>query len=207
MSEIILARGRELTEDREILEGMFRLRHQVFRERLGWDVRSEHGMERDGYDDLNPLYMVVREGAAVEGCWRILPTTGPYMLKDTFPLLLRGEAPPRDPAVWEVSRFAVRHCDCHDRGLSGIGGLTLDMFQKVVVLAERNGVRAYVTVISVSFERLLRKIGMPMRRFGDGRARKAGKVMSVAVWIDVDDQLKECILKAREAARTLPVAA
>ncbi len=207
MSEIILANGRELAGNRDILNGMFRLRHQIFHERLGWDVNSENGMERDEFDDLNPVYMVAREGIEVEGCWRILPTSGPYMLKDTFPDLLRGEAAPQDPAVWEVSRFAISHCDYHDKGLGGIGSLTIDMFLKVVDLAERNGVHSYVTVISASFERLLKKIGMPMRRFGDGKAQRIGKVISVAVWIDVDDELKDCFLKAREATRSLPVAA
>lgn len=207
MCEIILASGRELAGSREMLKGMFSLRHQIFHERLGWDVGSEDGMERDEFDSLNPIYMVAREGSEVEGCWRILPTTGPYMLKDTFPALLRGEPAPQDPAIWEVSRFAITHCDYHDRGLGGIGSLTIDMFLRVVALAENNGVRSYVTVISASFERLLKKINMPMRRFGDGKAQRIGKVISVAVWIDVNDQLRECFLKARETARTLPVAA
>ncbi len=207
MSDIILASGKELAGNSEMLYGMFSLRHHIFHGRLGWSVKSENGMERDEFDDLNPVYMVAREGAKVEGCWRILPTTGPYMLKDTFPDLLRGEEAPQDPSIWEVSRFAITHCDYHDRGLGGIGSLTIDMFLKVVELAERNDVRSYVTVISASFERLLKKINMPMRRFGDGKAQRMGKVISVAVWIDVNDQLKDCFLKARDATRAYPVAA
>ncbi|MGH8604362.1 MAG: acyl-homoserine-lactone synthase, partial [Gammaproteobacteria bacterium] len=84
--------------DRSVLEEMFRLRHTVFRERLGWEVNGAQGQERDPYDDLAPVYIIARnDQRKVEGCWRILSTTGPYMLKDTFPELLRGEPAPTDP--------------------------------------------------------------------------------------------------------------
>ena len=43
----------------------------------------------------------------VLGCWRLLPTTGPNMLKDTFPQLLHGHPAPHQTDVWELSRFAV----------------------------------------------------------------------------------------------------
>ena len=41
-------------------------------------------------------YMMIREPGpgTLRGCWRLLPTEGPYMLKDSFPELLHGaEAP------------------------------------------------------------------------------------------------------------------
>jgi len=44
---------------------------------------------------------------AVVGCWRLLPTTGPYMLKDIFSHLLWGKPAPEQPDVWEISRFAI----------------------------------------------------------------------------------------------------
>ncbi len=41
------------------------------------------------------------------GSWRLLPTTGPYMLRDVFPQLLHGVAAPAAADTWEISRFAV----------------------------------------------------------------------------------------------------
>src|SRR5690348_10357820 len=89
------------------LEGMFRLRHEVFKERLDWEVGSRAGKERDVFDDLDPVYIVCEKDGDVLGSWRLLPTTGPYMLQDVFPELLHGQPAPNAPHVWEISRFAV----------------------------------------------------------------------------------------------------
>ena len=70
------------------LDGMFKLRHEVFKERLDWEVGSQAGKERDMFDDLDPVYIVCEHQGEVLGSWRLLQTTRPYMLKDVFPELL-----------------------------------------------------------------------------------------------------------------------
>ena len=58
------------------------LRAKVFRDRMGWAVPVLAGMEIDGYDALEPHYMVIRaDDQRICGCWRMLPTMGPYMLR------------------------------------------------------------------------------------------------------------------------------
>lgn len=42
------------------LENMLRLRARFFYDRMGWDVRVENGMERDGYDELDPHYLLMK---------------------------------------------------------------------------------------------------------------------------------------------------
>ena len=59
------------------------------------------------FDDCDPVYIVCENQGEVLGSWRLLPTTGPYMLKDVFPELLYGQQAPQAPDVWEISRFAV----------------------------------------------------------------------------------------------------
>ena len=49
------------------LEGMFRLRHEVFKERLAWEVGSVAGKERDLFDDLDPVYIVCEHEG--QGYW------------------------------------------------------------------------------------------------------------------------------------------
>jgi acyl homoserine lactone synthase len=44
-----------LREHADIVKDMFRLRKRVFADRLGWDVQISQGMERDRFDDLDPL--------------------------------------------------------------------------------------------------------------------------------------------------------
>ena len=101
---------------RQKLDQMFQLRHRVFKERMEWDVNSRNGKERDVYDLLRPVYLLATdESGRVEGTWRLLPTTGPYMLRDTFAELLAGEAAPARADVWELSRFALAPAHPGDR--------------------------------------------------------------------------------------------
>jgi len=179
---------------RQTMRRMFRFRHRVFHERLGWEVESRNGLEMDRFDALDPVYMVsenVRK--EIDGSWRLLPTTGPYMLKDTFPQLLRGEAAPRDPAVWEISRFATLAGGCRERAQANLGQVTFAMIRSLLPFAEAHGIRQYVFVTSVALERLVRRIGLPLRRFGDGQAQRVGKVLSVACWLDVDAEFREAV--------------
>src|SRR5258707_12945481 len=78
----------------EIAE-IHRLRHRIFKERLGWDVQVSGDMEVDEFDALRPAYLLQRAtNGRVQGCVRLLPSTGPTMLVDTFPILLASAPPP-----------------------------------------------------------------------------------------------------------------
>ena len=100
--------GSEVEQYRKDFEGILRLRHRVFNERLNWEVSSSNGRERDRFDDLDPIYFAsLNDRGDVDGTWRLLPTTGPHMLSDVFPFLLDGRPIPRSPLVWEMSRLAL----------------------------------------------------------------------------------------------------
>jgi N-acyl-L-homoserine lactone synthetase len=75
------------------MDAMFRNRASVFSERLGWEVTVKDGRERDVFDDENPLYLISVDPytGAYWGSLRLLPTTGPNMLRD------------------EVEQFCIRH--------------------------------------------------------------------------------------------------
>ena len=73
---VTIVKGGSIFMSRVDLEKMFRLRFRMFRERLGWDVDCDDGQEHDGFDALDPLYVLAKEGTSVVGCWRMLPTTG-----------------------------------------------------------------------------------------------------------------------------------
>ena len=194
MNQIVMGRASDRTLDRATMDGMFALRHEVFHDRLGWKVDSREGREIDAYDGLDPVYMIVRrERGGVEGCWRMLPTTGRYMLRDTFPELLAGEAAPAASDVWELSRFALAQAHPGDRRQAHFGEVTLRMMQQVVEWADEHGIQAYVTVTSVALERMLRRAGIPLQRFGDGSSQRVGAVRSVACWIPINDQTRAAV--------------
>ncbi len=106
---ITLINGSERNEFSFIVNEMHKIRAQVFRDRLMWDVSVENGLERDEFDDENPLYLVsVDENSGiVQGSLRLLPTTGPNMLRDVFPILLEDGNVVESANIWEVSRFAI----------------------------------------------------------------------------------------------------
>jgi len=60
MSRIELAQRGDGRLDNATLQAMYRLRHAVFHDRLGWDVTSDHGMEHDEFDQVNPIYALAR---------------------------------------------------------------------------------------------------------------------------------------------------
>jgi len=206
MSDILVGRSGAGTLDPRVLVEMYRFRDEVFRQRLRWQVQSHDGEERDQFDALDPTYIISRDArSTVNGCWRVLPTTGSYMLRDVFSELLQGEPAPCDPQVWELSRFAVAVADPDERAQASFSPLTFEMLRAACDFALENDVREYVTVCSVAMERLMRAVGVPLTRLGEGRAKRVGTVLSVACRIPISAQLQQVIygrapVPAREKA-------
>lgn len=171
------------------LAQMYRLRAKVFGERMGWKVAVSAGMEIDDYDAQSPFYLLVRDGSGmVCGCWRLLPTQGAYMLRDTFSELLHGHDAPASPRVWELSRFAIVSAE---RTGYGFGELALDAMRSVVAFADRLGITRYVTVTTTAVERLLARSRIEIRRFGP--PIRIGSVNAVALAIELGEQTHEAL--------------
>ncbi len=68
--------------------------------------------------------------------------------------------------------------------------LSFDMFQQTYNFALEQNITSYVTVVSAAVERMFVRAGFPMRRFGDGRSQKIGKITSVACWMDINEQYR-----------------
>lgn len=186
MEQIIFAEHGNNFSDRQAIMGMYRLRHKVFKERLGWQVRSLDGMERDEFDRVNPVYVLAKDDEGeVVGCWRLLPTTGPYMLKNTFSQLLQGRPAPQQTDVWELSRFAIDSSRMESSGF-GLSEIPMRMVQMAVRFAQENRIQRYVSVASVAVDRMFRKAGIHMTRLGE--PMKIGDVLTVAVTLEIDEQ-------------------
>ena len=185
MRQIMLAQHGDGSLDHQAALGMYRLRHEVFHDRLGWDVNSDNGMEHDEFDEANPVYVLARnEDNEVQGCWRLLPTTGPNMLRDTFPQLLHGQPAPQQTAVWELSRFAISSSKLDSSGF-GLSNIPIQMIQAAVRFAQKNGIERYVSVTSVAVERMFRKLGVSVTRLGT--PIKIGRVLTVACALEIDE--------------------
>jgi acyl homoserine lactone synthase len=178
--QIRIAARREF-QSKDLWE-MHTLRAKVFRGRLGWEVPVLSGMEIDGYDALEPMYMLMKEpGGGLRGCWRLLPTEGPYMLKDSFAQLLDGRAAPSGPDIWELSRFAL---ETEGASRFGFAEVTMEAIEAVIRYAHEQGMTRYVTVTTTAIERLLRRAGVVVTRLGD--PMEIGIETAVALFVEIE---------------------
>jgi acyl homoserine lactone synthase len=187
------------TEASRRLDAMFRLRHEVFKERLDWEVGSQSGRERDMFDDLDPVYIVCEEGNDVLGSWRLLPTTKPYMLKDVFPELLYGMPAPEAPDVWEISRFAVSKRVVGNDSLGTIKTVTNLLLEQLFAFAARRNISRIVAVADVRFERVLKRSGLLTHRYGP--PMQIGVTRAISGYADVSDLNLRRLQLAAEAKR------
>lgn len=168
------------------MHGMYKLRYEVFAKKLGWDVETVNEMEMDHYDDLPSVAYVLAKApdGQVDACWRILPTTGPYMLRDTFPELLHGQQAPEADDCWELSRFAVATSPSSTAN-GTFGPLSKALMVESARFAIARGINRYVTVTTPIMERMLKHQGLHIHRIGP--AIKIGIAAAVACVIEVDD--------------------
>ena len=144
-----------------------RYRHQVFVERLGWELDTLAGYEQDQFDHDGTVHIVARDaGDEIVGCGRLLPCTGPYLLESVFPDLLNGAEAPRGEDVWELSRFAAMNVNV--QAISS--GRRHYMAERVLLEALRfcvaRGVKALVAVSTLPMERLMLRAGVDVHRMG-----------------------------------------
>jgi acyl homoserine lactone synthase len=196
MQTVIRIGMRQEFDNADINE-MYRLRARVFHGRLGWDIPTIAGMEIDGYDALGPYYMLIQGSERqVRGCWRLMPTEGPNMLKDTFPQLLHGAQAPLGRHIWELSRFAI---ETGREGQSfGFADLTKHAMHELVAFADRIGITRYVTATTTPIERLLRKTGIEIGRLG--QPLQIGAERAVALDIAISTQTRTALFGPMAAA-------
>jgi N-acyl-L-homoserine lactone synthetase len=181
-------------------EPLFRLRYQVFHERLQWDVRCHDEMETDDYDDLWTRYVVaLDDDDRVAGGWRLRPTVGNYMLADVFPQLLYGTPAPHHPRVWESNRFV---CDkgAAKRGGFGFGEAARALFRATCEFGMANGIDEYIMVLSAGVydsvivindggAGTIRRVQMALDLRGRGGRMSVGVLtyLAVPLGLDADD--------------------
>jgi acyl homoserine lactone synthase len=179
------------------LAEMHRLRYRVFKERLDWEVETAGDLEVDSFDALQPSYLLLKGASgAVTGCVRLLPCTGPTMLRDTFPILLDGKNAPSASDVWESSRFAL---DDHKGALAGenaVASPTYALFAGMVEFGLAHSLKKIVTVTDARMERILRRAGWPLERIG--APRELGNTKAVAGFLEVS---REALARLRSAGK------
>jgi len=178
------------------LREMHRMRHRVFKERLRWDVKSVNGMERDEFDELEPYYLLAYDDKDVlRGTWRLLPTTGSYMLRDVFTELMEDQPVPQCRSVWEVSRFAAEPDGADDKGLASLNLTCSELFCGIAEFGLANGIHEIVSAYDIRIARLLKRIDcLP---FWQGKPRRIANTIAVAGRFEIS---WEALAKVRKVA-------
>lgn len=179
-----------------LIDEMHKLRRNVFHERLGWTVSVINRWEIDGYDALNPLYLVALDDSEnVIGGLRLLPTTGFNMLNDTFRELLPDGERFASPLIWESSRFTVRITGENSIDRNVVSKATAELITAMNEVGKAAALTHIVTVIDRGMHRMLGRMGWAGEPLGPPRL--IGGVETYAVLYELGPELD-----ARFYART-----
>jgi len=170
------------------MDAMFRNRAQIFSERLGWEVTVKDGYERDTFDDANPLYLISVDPHTNEywGSLRLLPTTGPNMLRDVFPFLLSEGEYIESATIWETSRIcAVSSEGQPERSQNGVSLALGELLAGIGEVAIIAGLTQIVAVFDARIYRILKAAGCDPQIIG--APRRIGGTMSYAGLFDTGE--------------------
>jgi acyl homoserine lactone synthase len=183
---IRLVYGHERSNFPELIDEMHRLRKQVFHDRLGWEVPVKGNWEIDEFDDEDPLYLLsVNDAGALQASLRLLPTTGPNMLRDVFSEITRDCGPVENPQVWESSRFCVRISGERDqRETASISKATVELIAGMGEVGLLAGLNHIVTVYDAFLRRIIRQTGCSESLVG--QPVRFGRVQTYAGLFDID---------------------
>jgi acyl homoserine lactone synthase len=176
-----------------LFEQMFRMRAAVFSERLGWDVTVVDGKEIDRFDDEDPLYLLCVDELTNElkGAVRLLPTTGPNMLRDVFAVLVPGGSV-ESPLIWESSRFAINPAlsDGPGRHVNQfVNTTTVELLCGLVEAAQLAGVEHIVSVFDARMARIFRAADCPYELIGV--PTRIGRTMTYAGLFEISDSMRQ----------------
>jgi acyl homoserine lactone synthase len=170
------------------------MRAAVFADRLEWDVKVTDGWEIDRFDAEDPLYLlsVDERTGVLQGAVRLLPTTGPNMLRDVFPVLVPGGVP-ESPLIWESSRFAVNPAafDAGDRAAANhiVNRTTIELLCGIVEVCQRAGIEHVVSVFDARMARIFRSVNCAFEVIGT--PTRIGSTMTYAGVFDMSVEMRE----------------
>lgn len=177
----------------DLFDQMFRMRAAVFSERLGWDVSVVDGKEIDRFDAEDPLYLLCVDELTQElkGAVRLLPTTGPNMLRDVFAVLVPGGSV-ESPLIWESSRFAINPALSDGPGRQDVNQFvnttTIELLCGLVEAAQLAGVEHIVSVFDARMARIFRAADCPYEIIGT--PTRIGRTMTYAGLFEISDSMR-----------------
>ncbi len=193
---IITINGSDILQYPYYFNAMHRLRAEVFYDRLNWSVTVTNGLERDKFDDDNPLYLLSIDEVTgrVRGSLRLLPTTGPNMLRDIFPNLMPPGEVIESATIWECSRFSIERggeLPLPGQLISNVAGELLAAVVEIGLIA---GLTETLGVFDARMIRIFRLAGYPPMLIGS--PQRIGSFMTYAGLFEISTQALSNIREA-----------
>ncbi|KUM26995.1 conjugal transfer protein TraI [Mesorhizobium loti] len=168
------------------LKEMHGLRYRVFKEKLDWEVDTKDQMEADALDGQMPVYLLLRGfDWRIRGCVRLLPSTGPTRVRDTFPVLLGAHILPSTPDIWKSRRFALDFPASAPTAARGLAQVTYELFAGMIEFGLAKDLTQVVTITDMRMERILRCATWPLSRIA--LPQPSGKTRAVAGFLEISD--------------------
>lgn len=185
---IVAINGSEKNSHPTLIRQMFELRAEVFSERLGWDVVVTDGLEIDRFDLQDPLYLLsLDDDGRLKGSLRLLPTTGPNMLRDVFHELMPSGEYLESPLIWESTRFCVTKTAQAERTSGLLNKTTAELLLGAFEVGQQAGLISIMSVYDAMMKRVLERAGCHAEIIGE--PKRIGKVMTFAGIFEVSDAI------------------
>jgi acyl homoserine lactone synthase len=168
--------------DEEELKASYRLRHQVFAERLQWVAKSEDGIEIDFYDAFATSVGLFDSNNHLRGSFRMVNPPSPFMLESEFRACLLPNCEIRkERDTVEITRLAIDPT-LTDKGLSI--RLMQILFKGVYQWSMQNEIRFLYMVVEKRFLRVLRGMGFTCEAVSPAVSLPPAGALSIAAVLD-----------------------
>ncbi len=166
----------------EDLRAAYRLRHQVFADRLRWVERSHEEYEVDSYDAFATSVGIFDGAHHLVGVFRMINSEFPFMLESEFRACLLPHCKIRKASdTVEITRLAIDPTQT-DKGLST--RLMQVLFKAVYQWSLHNDIRYLYMVVEKRFLRGLRGMGFPCEAVSPAVALPPAEALSIAAVLD-----------------------
>lgn len=166
----------------EDLKASYRLRHQVFAQRLQWVATSEDGIEIDSYDAFATSVGLFDNNHRLRGVFRMVNRPYPFMLESEFQSCLLPDCKIRkEQDTAEITRLAIDPT-LTDRGLS-IRFMQV-LFKGVYQWSMQNEIRFLYMVVEKRFLRVLRGMGFTCEAVSPAVSLPPAEALSIAAVLD-----------------------
>ncbi len=154
-----------------ILENMHKKRREVFVDQLGWPLDVRDKQEIDQFDLPQSQYVLsLSKKFGVIGGYRLLPSTGPTMVRDVFEdHVFDKSLIPNSPTCWEITRLFFKKPKEKGDGIGLIRRGTLELFISMLEFGLSQGIKTFLVDVDVRLESLYNAAGWPVTRISKAR--------------------------------------